>query len=546
MATVLKSPFSKNQGALDVHRNFGGYLLDHLRRHHNSRWINATTHEERTYGEVADQVAAVHAALHRLGIGAGDLICILVASRAELLPMLLGAACANVGCAYEDPGYSVDVLVEWMKSFEFAAICCQPDRTDEALELRAKLPTVKHIIALGEPASRTPGIRGTIVSWSQLMKIGSEAHCSGAPSVEYQKNRICYTNSTSGTTGKPKIVVHNHDSLVASVSANSHPQHMGLTTEDVMLCTSSLGHVYALFDCVSKAIVQGASTAFLERSNIEVLLEAMQKHKVTALSTVPYVAQCLLDHPQRSSYNLGHLRYVTTATNYISESVAKRLFQELRLKSYIQLYGQTEIVFIAGGLRDGPPRFTSIGRLGMGLEAMVVDTETREPLGPRQQGELVLRGPGLMRGYWGRLIESVTDAGGWYRTGDECYFDEEGWLYLVQRMSEFIFYRSTKIPPAYIEAALVQCPAVKDCAVVGLPHPEDGQLPHAVIVPKPEGRHLGPEHYLRFVEESVPKELRLQGGVTLVDEIPRNKLGKLVRRDLLEWVLERRANSNLK
>lgn len=217
----------------------------------------------------------------------------------------------------------------------------------------------------------------------------------------------------------------------------------------------------------------------------------------------------------------------------------KEAIQELRLKSYVQLYGQSEIVFVASGLLASPPRYTSIGRLGMGLEAMVVDTETGNPLGPKQQGELVLRGPGLMRGYWGRLDDSVTGAEGWYGTGDECYFDDEGWLYLVQRTNEFIVYRDTKIPPACIEAALLQCPEVKDCAVVGLPHPDDGHVAHAVVVAKPESRHLGPEHYLRFVNESVPKELRLEGGVTLVDEIPRNKLGKLVRRELLKWVLER-------
>ncbi|KAH7950893.1 hypothetical protein HPB52_003076 [Rhipicephalus sanguineus] len=264
--------------------------------------------------------------------------------------------------------------------------------------------------------------------------------------------------------------------------------------------------------------------------------------QVSALSTVPYLARCLLDHPQRSRYDLGHLRYLATGTSYISEDVARRLFLELNLKSYVQIYGQTEFVFITGGLHDSPPRFGSIGRLGVGVEAMVIDNETKKPLGSMQHGELVVRGPGLMRGYWGMEDQPCTDPEGWYRTGDECYLDDEGWLYLVQRMSESIHCRNVKVIPPKVEAALLQCAHVKDCAVVGLPHLQAGQVPHAIIVPKSNSRHLGPEHYVRFVNERMPEQYRLEGGVTLVDAIPRNKLGKLVRRELVNWMLERRAH----
>ncbi|XP_075535405.1 uncharacterized protein LOC142570993 isoform X1 [Dermacentor variabilis] len=544
MVTVLKSPFA--DAALDFHKNFGGYILEHLRLNPRSKWINATSHEEQTYGELADQVVAVHAALESLGVCAGDRLCLIVANRLELLPMLVGAACANVGVAYECPGYAVDVLTEKMKDIQFTAICCETSDIDSALELKARLPTIKHIIFLGETTTVPPDGEGAVVSWSELIRMGTDACRLAAPSVEYQVNRICYMNSTSGTTGKPKMVVHCHDSLVASLQANSHRQHMGLTVEDVLLCTGTLGHVYALFDCACKAIVQGATCAFLEKGSADALLEALQRFKVSALSTVPYLARCLLDHPQRSHYDLSRLQYVATGSNYISEHDAKRLFHELHLKSYIQMYGQTEIVFVAGGLHDSSPRFASIGRLGMGLEAMIIDTETRKPLGPMQHGELVVRGPGLMRGYWGRLDESYTDAEGWYGTGDECYFDHEGWLYLVQRLSEFIYCRSIKMAPADIEAVLLQCVDVKDCAVVGLPHPQAGQLPHAVIVPKKKSRHLDLEHYIRFVNERVPKQLQLEGGATLVDSIPRNKIGKLVRQELVSWLLQLRTQNNLK
>lgn len=351
--------------------------------------------------------------------------------------------------------------------------------------------------------------------------------------------------ATSGTTGKPKMVVHCHESLVASVEANSHPHHMGLNGKDILLCTGTIGHVYALVDCICKSIVHGASTIFFETPNSDEILEALEKLKVSTLATVPYMARCLLDHPQRFKYDLSSLQYLITATDYISEDVGRRLFDELKLKGYVQVYGQTEFPFITGGLLGEARRFGSIGRLGMGVEAMVIDNKTGKPLGPGQRGELLVRGPGLMRGYWGRFDEPFTDANGWYRTGDECYYDEEEWLYLVQRLSEFIHCRNCKIAPAEIEAVLLKCPQVQDCAVVGLSNLEAGQLPHAVVVPKPGSEDFGPEHFQRFVDARVPKSLRLEGGVTIVDAIPRNKLGKLVRRELLKWVLGRCANGNV-
>ncbi|KAH6934593.1 hypothetical protein HPB50_025501 [Hyalomma asiaticum] len=277
MANIVKSPFDDR--ALDCHQNFGGYILGHLRLHPNSRWINATSYVEQTFGELANQVEAVHAALRSLGVCAGARMCIIVANRLELLPLLLGAACANVGVAYDYPGYAVEVLIEWMKDIEFTVICCEASNIDVALELKARLPSIKHIIVLGEPADVPNDSESALVSWSELTKIGAEACLQSAPSVEYQANRICYMNSTSGTTGKPKMVAHCHDSLVASVQAISHPRHMGLTSEDVLLCTSTLGHVYALFDCVCKAVVQGATCAFLEKADTAAILEALQRLK---------------------------------------------------------------------------------------------------------------------------------------------------------------------------------------------------------------------------------------------------------------------------
>lgn len=537
----LTSIVDAKEWCFDLKRNFGGYVLQHLRRHATLKWINGTTHEAVTYGEVAEQVEAVQTALCGLGLQAGDRILILCGNRLQLLPTFLGAASANVASVYMSPGYGVDFLVDVVQPLSLAAICCEPRWVQQAVELQQKLPSVKTVIVLDELEDKQDRNSHCVIAWSELLRKGRTVNGTRRPSIEYRERHTCYMTSTSGTTGKPKVVMHTHESLLAIVQANSHPAHMSLSADDVALGTTSLGHVYALFDVVIKAIVQGASAAFVETPDD--VLEALHTHKVTALSTTPYTARRMLENEKREDYDLSYLKYLTTATAVISEDLADTIFRELNLKTFTQLYGQSEIPFIAAGLYNAPCRFTSVGRLGMGVEAEVRDVETGKPLGPWEQGELVVRSPGLMRGYWGRLHEPATDSQGWYRTGDKCYYDDDGWLYLVQRLNDFFCCRGAKVSPVLVESVLQKCPEVHDCAVVGLPHPEAGHVAHAVVVRKPESSTLEAAHFTRFVEENAPKSFRLEGGVTFVDKIPRNELGKLVRRELVQWVLKQQAQA---
>lgn len=537
----LVSIVDPKEQSFDLKRNFGEYILQHLRTHTDSRWINGTTHEAVNYGDVAEQVEAVRTALGRLGVKAGDRILILSVSRLQLLPMFLGAASANVASMYMSPGYGLDVLADAVRSLSFAALCCEPCWVQDAVKLQRMVPSLKNIIVLDEVSDKREGTFDCVITWSELLQKGRRANGTPCLPIEYREQDICYMTSTSGTTGKPKVVVHSHESLLATVQANSHPAHMKLNTDDVALATTSLGHVYALFDVVCKAIVQGASAAFVETSDD--VLEALHTHKVTALSTTPHTARCILDNEKRKNYDLSCLKYVTSATSCINEDLARAFFQELNLHSFIQLYGQSEIPFVAAGLYGAPCRFKSIGRLGMGVEAMVRDVETGKPLGPCEQGELLVRGPGLMLGYWGRLHEPASDSQGWYSTGDQCYYDEDGWLYLVQRMGDFFCCRGVKVSPVLVESVLQKCPEVHDCAVVGLPHDEAGHVAHAVVVRKPGADALKAGHFTRYVEENAPKTFRLEGGVTFVDEIPRNALGKLVRRELVQWVLKQHGRA---
>ncbi|KAL3229366.1 hypothetical protein MRX96_023673 [Rhipicephalus microplus] len=223
---------------------------------------------------------------------------------------------------------------------------------------------------------------------------------------------------------------------MALIQSNSHPMHMGLGPQDVSLSTTSLVHVYALYDGVCKAIAQGASAAFMETAESSAIFEAIYKHRVTALTTTPYTVRCLLDDDRRNSYDLQSLQYVTTATTCIGEDVVQALIREFNLKTFIQLYGQSEIPLISAGLYNAPTNGKSIGCLAFGVEAM----------------------------------------------SRPCCSSVRGF---------------TTAPS------------------LGIPHPEAGEVAHALVVPELQARALSTEHITQFVEANAPKGCHLEGGVNI-------------------------------
>lgn len=521
---MLKSDF---EAARTLKENFGGYLLKCLDRAEDSRLVNGTSCQSLSYGEVARQARAVARGLLHYGIKKGDVVCLITDNCLQVLPAVIGIACVNGIATYS--GRSIEDTVDHLDTLEAVAIFASPSNIAKALSAKKRSRSVKHLFVFGN--SEEPGC----VSWERLTSLRDGDNVT--LDYAYLPRHPCYMPITSGTTGKPKVAVHTHDSLLATLQAVSHPKHMPLNRSDVLMCTTSLIHVYALFDCVCKAIVQGASAVFLEHCTEDAVSEAIHAHKVTSLHTSPYVAKALLHSPRLEDDNT--LNYFTTASTYIPETVAQELFTRLKLKNFAQLYGQTEIPFATAGVYGERPRLSSIGKVASGVEAMIQDTETEKPLGPDQRGELLLRGPGLLIGYYGKMDKPVTDSRGWYKTGDICYYDEDGYIYLVDRRREFVKVRSSSVSPVAVEMDVIRCPLVKDCAVVGIPDPKTEQALHAIVVPSsPE---VTAEDIHKFMTEHAPGFHRLEGGITFADVIPRNALGKFVRKELLQWVLDRRS-----
>lgn len=185
-----------------------------------------------------------------------------------------------------------------------------------------------------------------------------------------------------------------------------------------------------------------------------------------------------------------------------------------------------------------------MGALKIGVYAKIIDPDTGRTLGPNQRGELCFKGDCIMKGYIGDVKStqsSIID--GWLHTGDIGYYDEDFEFFIVDRIKELIKYKGFQVPPAEIEAILLTNPKVKDAAVIGKPDEEAGELPMAFIVSQPNAQ-LNEQEIIDFVAQRASPAKRLRGGVTFIDEIPKNPSGKILRR-LLRDSLKNKVKSKI-
>lgn len=186
--------------------------------------------------------------------------------------------------------------------------------------------------------------------------------------------------------------------------------------------------------------------------------------------------------------------------------------------------------------------YGSVGKLASHLQAKIVDPSTGEAVGPGQRGELWIRGPVVMKGYVGddKATAETVDSEGWLKTGDLCYFNEDGFLYIVDRLKELIKYKGYQVPPAELEHILQSHPGIADAAVIPYPDEDVGQLPMAFIVRQP-GSNLTEQQVMDYVAKQVAPYKKVRR-VTFVTSIPKSPAGKILRRELVQQAVSMGAS----
>ncbi|RZC60623.1 hypothetical protein C5167_022402 [Papaver somniferum] len=356
---------------------------------------------------------------------------------------------------------------------------------------------------------------------------------------------------SSGTTGRVKGVMLSHrnfTSLAAGIYG-SQLKNRGLGTSDVVvLSTVPLFHVYGLV-CILKAAAMGETLVVINqerRFEVGRLMKIVEDYKVTNLAVAPPVILAMCKGPRMDHvHDMKSLTTVVCGGAPLLVEVISRFRDRYPNLVVAQAYGLTETtggVFRTLGAEESR-RIGSTGRLSSNMQAKIVDPETGAALPPCKQGELWVKEAAIMKGYVGEEKATLTtlDTDGWLKTGDLCYIDNEGYLYVIDRLKELIKYKGYQVAPAELEELLQSHPDVLDAAVIPYPNEEAGHVPMAFLVKRPHSSIDEPQ-VMDFIAKQVSPYKKIRK-VKFIDCIPRNAPGKILRKELIKLALSSRTTN---
>ncbi|MFD9002778.1 4-coumarate--CoA ligase family protein [Streptomyces sp. NPDC059582] len=342
---------------------------------------------------------------------------------------------------------------------------------------------------------------------------------------------------SSGTTGIPKGVMLTHRQIATNLAQLEPAVDTG--PGERILAVLPFFHIYGLTALMNAPLRKGATIVVLQRFELESFLAAIQNHRITGLYVAPPIVLALAKHPAVAQFDLSSLRYIVSAAAPLDAELAAACSRRLGLPPVGQAYGMTELspgthVVPLDAMHEAPAG--TVGRLIAGTEMRIVSLDDPDKdLDIGEPGEILIRGPQVMKGYLGRpdATADMIDADGWLHTGDVGHVDADGWLFVVDRVKELIKYKGFQVAPAELEALLLTHPGIADAAVIGAYNDDGNEVPHAYVVRQQAAADLSEAEVMMYVAERVAPYKRVRQ-VTFIDGVPRAASGKILRRELRE------------
>ena len=487
-----------------------------------------------TYSQFLRRVNRLAGALREIGIGFGDRIGILEVNCPHYVETYF--ASARLGAIFVPLNFRAkEGEISYMVNHaECKALLVGERYLPLISAIRRELPTVQTFISL---TKKEEGF----LFYEDLWAKGTLSE--DFPSVEDSDTTILMY--TAGTTGRPKGVPLSHESFVSYILENVEPA--SLEIEERNLLSVPLYHVAGMQSLI--ASVYGGRTLILMRQfEAKEWLQIAQEERVNRAMLVPTMLKLLIDLPEFEQYDLSHLKVLTYGAAPMPFEVIRRAVELMPWVSFINAFGQTETASTITALGPEDHRIegteeekakkikrltSSIGKPLPDVEVKIVDPANR-PLPPGEVGEIVARGRRVMRGYWRDPEKSalMITEDGWLKTGDRGWMDEEGYIYLTGRADDLIIRGGENISPEEVENVLYSHPKVEEAAVIGIPDPKWGQEVCAVVVLKPQMKATE-EEIIAYCRDRLAGFKRPRS-VIFVDALPRNALGKVLRKELRE------------
>ncbi|MBM7702656.1 fatty acid--CoA ligase family protein [Metabacillus iocasae] len=489
-----------------------------------------------TYGELDASISKFASGLQKLGVKKGDHVALLVGNSPHFIIGLYGAIRMGATVIPINPIYTADEITYILKNGDVKAVIAVDLLLPLLMKVTEQISTLEHVILCETPQGKellqTHGLSTTpsfARAFSSVIEIGHNEF--NFPALDDED--VAVILYTSGTTGKPKGAMLTHFNLYRN--AKDVADFLDINEQDRVVATLPMFHVFCLTVSLNAPLMNGGTVLIVPKFSPAEVFRVIKEHEATIFAGVPTMYNFLMQHPEGSKEDVQTLRLCISGGASMPVAL---------LKGFEQKFGV--IISEGYGLSEASPvtcfnpldrerKAGSIGTSIMNVENKIVDESGQEvPVG--QVGELIVKGPNVMKGYYKMPEETIyTIKDGWLYTGDLARMDEEGYFYIVDRKKDMIIVGGYNVYPREVEEVLYNHEAVMEVAVIGVPDMNFGEAVKCFVVVKDQS--VTEEDLLQYCREHLAK-YKVPKEIEFLEELPKNTTGKILRRALKQQLLE--------
>jgi acyl-CoA synthetase (AMP-forming)/AMP-acid ligase II len=470
--------------------------------------------------ELRDRIERLAAGLTARGFGAGQVVAILAPNMPDYATVFHAVAYAGGTVTTINPTYTAAEVNHQLQDSGASLVVTVPAFLGTVLDAAKDMPQVREVITIGHGDTHK-SIDDFMATAAQTAQV----------SVDLDRHILVLPYS-SGTTGLPKGVMLSHRNLVVNVDQTILLLDVG--ADETSVAFLPFFHIYGMNVLMNSFLSAGGRLVTMPRFDLEAVLTHIQTHKVRLMLVAPPVAIALAKHPMVDQFDMSSLKVVLSAAAPLGPEVSEACGRRLSCV-VIQGYGMTELSPLSHAVPHRKPKPGSVGITAPNSQTRIVDPITGANQGPGVEGEVWVRGPQVMLGYLNNPEATAkTMDGDWLKTGDLGMIDEDGYLFIRDRLKELIKVKGFQVAPAEVEAELLTHPDVADAAVIGVPDDDAGELPMAFVVST-----AGAAQDVTALQAALRTRLasyKVPARIEYIDAIPKSAAGKILRRVLRDRV----------